>query len=325
MDMELLRSRARFTATVRAFFEDLGYLEVETPALAPALIPEPALEVFATQWIDPRTAGTRPLFLVPSPELWMKRLLARGSGSIFQICKSFRNFEALGRHHNPEFTMLEWYTVGADYMQSADVMESLLGRLAESMPGAAELAAPCVRLSMNQAFGSLAGVDLERLQDRDALLGAVRGLGADPAGDETWEQLFNRLLVSRVEPALPRGRPVLLTDWPSAVPTLARARGAVAERWELYIDGVEVANCFTEETDGDCLARLFEHEAARKSGCRVPHPVDRELLGFFDGRFPPCSGVALGMDRLFMLCCGLHHIDGVIPYSFFEFPLEDRA
>ncbi len=129
MDVELLRSRARFTRRSRRFFLERGYLEVETPLLAPALIPEPALEVFRTEWIDPRCLAARELFLVPSPELWMKRLLARGSGSLFQICKSFRNFEALGRYHNPEFTMLEWYTVDADYMDSADLTDELLAYL----------------------------------------------------------------------------------------------------------------------------------------------------------------------------------------------------
>ena len=127
---------------------------------------------------------------------------------------------------------------------------------------------------MNDAFRSLAGIDLEGLQERAALLAAAREHGETPSDDETWEQLFNRLLVSLVEPRLPRGRPLLLTDWPSGVPTLARTRGPIAERWELYIEGVEVANCFTEETDGARLRRLFEEESRRKERARVPHPVD---------------------------------------------------
>ena len=142
MDIELLRQRARFTQHVRRFFIDRGYLEVETPLLAPALIPEPALEVFRTEWIDPRSLSARDLFLIPSPELWMKRLLARGSGSLFQICKSFRNCEALGRYHNPEFTMLEWYTVDADYRDSADLTDELLGFLSGALGGPACAAPP---------------------------------------------------------------------------------------------------------------------------------------------------------------------------------------
>ena len=134
MDIELLRARSRFTQAVRAFFLERRYLEVDTPLLAPALIPEPALEVFRTEWIDPRSLSARELFLIPSPELWMKRLLARGSGNLFQICKAFRNFEALGRYHNPEFTMLEWYTVGAGYLDSADLTDELLGCLAGIQP-----------------------------------------------------------------------------------------------------------------------------------------------------------------------------------------------
>lgn len=325
MDIELLHSRSRFTQQVRRFFVERGYLEVETPLLAPALIPEPALEVFRTEWIDPRSLRSRDLFLIPSPELWMKRLLARGSGSIFQICKCFRNCEALGRYHNPEFTMLEWYTVDADYGDSADLTDELLGRLQAALGGPPAAAPPCLRLPMNQAFRDLAGIDLERLQGREELLEAARGCGETPADDETWEQLFNRLLVSRVEPRLPRGRPLLLTDWPSGVPTLARTRGPIAERWELYIEGVEVANCFTEETEGARLKALFEDEVRRKAACRVQHPPDTDLLEIFDGRFPPCSGVALGMDRLFMVYSALNQLDGVIPYSFSERSLEGNT
>jgi len=323
MDIELLRARSRFTQAVRAFFLERGYLEVDTPLLAPALIPEPALEVFRTEWIEPRSLSARELFLIPSPELWMKRLLARGSGNLFQICKAFRNFEALGRYHNPEFTMLEWYTVGAGYLDSADLTDELLGRLAGELGGPAALEPPCLRLSMNEAFRTYAGLDLERLEDRGTLLAAARSLGETPAEDEAWDELFHRILVSAVEPRLPRGRPVLLTDWPSAVPTLARSAGPIAERWELYVDGVEVANCFTEETDRARLERLFAQESRRKERCRVAHPVDTGLLELFDGRFPQCSGVALGMDRLFMLHSALNQIEGVIPYSFSDFSLEE--
>ncbi len=323
MDVELLRGRSRFTEAVRRFFLDRAYLEVETPLLAPRLIPEPALEVFRTEWIDPRSLSARELFLVPSPELWMKRLLARGSGSLFQICKCFRNFEAIGRYHNPEFTMLEWYSVGAGYMDSADLMDELLAHLLAALGGPRELAPPCLRLTMNEAFRSLAGLDLERLQEREALLAAARSLGETPSDAETWEQLFNRVLVSLVEPRLPRGRPLLLTDWPSGVPTLARSRGPWAERWELYAGGVEVANCFTEETDRARLEGLFAAESVRKGRCRVAHPPDTGLLEVFDGRFPECSGVALGMDRLFMLLSGLNHVEGAMLYSFSEFSLEE--
>jgi lysyl-tRNA synthetase class 2 len=219
--------------------------------------------------------------------------------------------------------MLEWYTAGADYRDSADLTDELLAFLHRSLGGPQGAAPPCLRLSMNEAFLTLAGIDLEALQDRRALLAAAREHGETPDDGETWEQLFNRLLVSLVEPRLPHGRPLLLTDWPSRVPTLARARGPVAERWELYVGGVEIANCFTEETDGARLRELFEEESRRKAGCRVPHAVDQGLLELFDGRFPPCSGVALGMDRLFMVYSGLNQIEGVIPYSFSELSLEE--
>ena len=181
MRIELLRRRAQFIQAIRRFFVDRGYLEVETPILAPFLIPEPSLEIFETTYLD-AGGGARVLYLIPSPELWMKRLLAAGSGSIFQITKCFRNGESLERYHNPEFTMLEWYTVDHDYTDSMGVMEDLVRRLGEEMTVDSGLLPPFRRMAMNEAFETTTGLKLDHLMSLDAILEAARSLGIRPGG-----------------------------------------------------------------------------------------------------------------------------------------------
>ena len=317
--MELLRVRARFIRAVRDFFLDRDYLEVDTPALAPALIPEPALEVFRTEWLDP-AGPPRSLYLIPSPELWMKRLLAQGSGNLFQICRAFRNGESLGRVHNPEFTILEWYTVDADYRDSVGIMESMLQWVCDrlAVPQGSELRPPFPRMSVHQAVKDLAGIDLAEATSATALAEAATGRGLVPQENEGWDEVFHRILVSLVEPGLPPA--VVLMDYPAQVPTTGRSRGATTERWELYLGGIEMANCYTEERDPRRVARFLADEGIRKRNCRVHHPVDEGYASLFaGGRFPLCSGVALGMDRLFMVLSGLKSIESVLPYTFSGF------
>jgi lysyl-tRNA synthetase class 2 len=314
--LRTLRARARTMAVIRGFFTGRGYLEVDTPLLAPALIPESTLEVFATTQLpapgEP-AVGPRRLFLIPSPELWMKRVLAAGSGSIFQICRSFRNCEPSGPLHSPEFAMLEWYTVGATYMDSMDTVEDLLAALVAAFggqTGSAELLPPFVRLSMNEAFARHLGTSLEDLLSPQQMRDALRARGLSAAPDDSWADGFHKLFLACVEPALPRGRPVILYDYPAAIPTLARRKGDSpwAERWELYARGVEVANCYSEETDPVQLRSIFAEQALNKRGARVPHPPDDGLLKILEKGFPACSGTALGLDRLLMLLLGAESI-----------------
>jgi lysyl-tRNA synthetase class 2 len=315
-----LLTHARFIQSLRGFFADHGYAEVDTPSLSPFLIPEPAIEVFRTEYLPSRGAAV-PLWLIPSPELWMKRLLAQGSGSIFQISHSFRNGDFSSPVHNPEFRLLEWYTAGSGYLDSIAVAEELFSRLlTENTPGRPreQLAPPFVRISMEEAFRRFAGIDLASCQDAQSMKEAGTRQRVAMPDDPTWEEAFHIVFLTLVEPGLPRSRPLVLTDYPALVPTTARRKPGTpwSERWELYVDGVEIVNCYTEETDPAALRVLILEESERKKGCRVPHRIDHGLAEVFPPGFPPCSGAALGVDRLEMVFRGERSLKGVILFPF---------
>ena len=322
-----LERSERFVSEIREFFSRRGHVEVETPCLSPFLIPEPAIAVFATAF-HPAAGGAVPLYLAPSPELWMKRLLAAGAGSIFQLARAFRDGDFGGPLHNPEFRLLEWYTVGASYLDQVATSEALLDRLLDTVPPdgpSARLRPPFRCMTMAEAFQDFARLDLARMEDAATLIEAGRTLGVDARDDWTWEQAFHGAFLAAVEPRLPRDRPLVLSDWPAAVPTTARRRPGTpwAERWELYLDGVEVANCYTEETDPAAVERFLADEAARMRAiarertARVVPRVDEGYGRLFSESFPACSGVALGVDRLEMVFRGGRSLEGVI-----NFPLS---
>jgi lysyl-tRNA synthetase class 2 len=326
MDSELRRKlirHARFERGVHDFFEKRGYVEVSTPILAPYLIPEPSLEVFRTEYL-PGRGPSSPLWLVPSPELWMKRLLARGSGDIYQVSRSFRNGDFGGPYHNPEFRLLEWYSMDADYLDSIATTEALFDHLLavgseEDRPAVHEkMTPPFQRLTMDEAFRRYARIELARCMEAKSMIDAGRGKGLSIADDSTWEEAFHIAFLTLVEPFLPREKPLVLLDYPALVPTTARAKSGTpwSERWELFIDGVEIANCYTEETDPDALARLIAAEACRKKGARVGHESDAGLARLFPPDFPRCSGTALGVDRLEMVFSGEKSLEGVILFPF---------
>ena len=316
-----LLGHARFAAALRSFFAERGYAEVETPTLSPFLIPEPAIEVFRTDFIN-RGGAEVPVWLIPSPELWMKRLLAQGSGSIFQVSRCFRNGDFGGAFHNPEFRLLEWYTMGAGYRESIGITEELFAFLLAAdglgTTPRAELAPPFLRLTMEEAFRSVAGIELSDCLEVGAMrdAGISKGLAMPP--ELTWEEAFHIVFLTLVEPALPREHPVILMDYPWQIPTTARRlRGTPwSERWELYIDGVEIANCYTEETDPDALRELLREEEQRKKTCRVQHRIDHGIAGIFGPGFPRCSGAAMGVDRLEMAFRGEKSLEGVILFPF---------
>ncbi|HUX22461.1 MAG TPA: amino acid--tRNA ligase-related protein, partial [Spirochaetia bacterium] len=300
-----MRARAKTLAAIRSFFSERGYLEVDTPQLAPALIPESMIATFSTTFSSPYH-DARELFLVPSPEIWMKRLLAAGSGDLFQISHCFRNAEQVGRIHNPEFTMLEWYTLGADYFDSADRIDELLASLSEE--ASRGLLPPCRRMSMAAAFDEIAGIDLTACMEIDLLKEAVARAGLTMPEPAQWEELFNALFLQLVEPELPQDRPLILFNYPSNIATLAKQIPGTpwSERWELYIDGIEIANCFTEETDPIRVAEYYRHEEGRL-GAAALH-ADGSFPAIFAEGFPACSGTALGVDRLLMALLGIQDI-----------------
>jgi elongation factor P--(R)-beta-lysine ligase len=317
---ERVLRHSRFAGCVRTFFQERGYAEVETPILSPFLVPEPSLEVFETEYL-PARGGPSPLWLAPSPELWMKRLLAGGSGSIFQISRCFRNSDYGGPHHNPEFRLLEWYTQGADYLLNIEVTEELFSRLlSERCAGrpVEELSPPFDRLTMQEAFERFAGIDLSRCRDAGTMADEAARAGVTLEGSPTWEQSFHIAFLTLVEPRLPRKKPLVLLDYPALVPTTARRKPGTpwSERWELFIDGVEIANVYTEETDAAALQAFVAAESARRGSCRTHHAADPAFAGLFPPGFPPCTGAALGMDRLEMVFSGQKSLEGVILFPF---------
>jgi len=295
---------------------------VETPLMSPYLIPEPAIEVFKTAYVNPYGAGWDG-YLIPSPELWMKRLLAHGAGDIFQITKCFRNCESSGKQHNPEFTMLEWYTVESDYYTSMDVMEALITYICKhpalaALPG---FELPIKRRSMHQVFKDILSIDLDTLMDIPAIKAQALRLGLTATDNTTWEELFNKIFITFIEPELTSLGTVILFDYPAQIVTLAKTTDDphYAERWEMYSHGMEIANCFTEEIDPQKLAtRLFEESSRKAKECHILHPTDWDLVNYFAEQYPPCSGVAVGIDRLFMSLCGISSIDQVLAFPFSE-------
>ncbi len=312
--------RAKLKNTIRCFFTDAGFLEVDTPILTPHLIPEAHIDNFVTHYQD-ANGRSLPLYLEPSPEVWMKQLIAQGWGNIFQITPSFRNRESISPVHNPEFTMLEWYQMDADYMDSIETCEQLFqsfeAALQQALPPA--LAPPFRRMSMAEAFHSLGGMDLPQEDPEEHLKELCHVKKHYFGPEETAESLFNRLFLSYVEPELPADRPLILTDYPSWIPTLAKAQGQKAERWEMYAQGIELANCYTEEDDYQRVRQFWQSEGkavAQTKAEPAATATDAQYPEIFKAPFPPCSGVALGLDRLLMLLCQEKDLEGVIFFPF---------
>ncbi|HKR90049.1 MAG TPA: EF-P lysine aminoacylase EpmA [Phenylobacterium sp.] len=322
-----LSVRGAITRAVRGWFEGRGFTEVETAALQVSPGNEAHLHAFASEAIGP-AGERRPLYLRTSPEFAAKKLLAAGEGKIFEIARVWRNRER-GPLHHPEFTLVEWYRANEPYEQLMDDCAALL-RLAAETAGAERFefrgrrvdpfAAP-ERVTLAEAFAAYAGIDLLATlddggeTDRAALAAAAGNAGVRVADDDTWADIFSRVLVERIEPMLGEGRASILCEYPTAEAALARPKAAdprVAERFELYACGVELANCFGELTDAAEQRRRFQAEMAEKQ--RVygeRYPIDEDFLAAL-GEMPPASGAALGFDRLVMLAAGAQHIEQVL-------------
>jgi lysyl-tRNA synthetase class 2 len=311
-----LAARGRITRAARAWFEGQGMVEVETAALQVSPGNEAHLHAFATQALT--TAGeARPMYLHTSPEFACKKLLASGEPALFTLAKVWRNRER-GPLHHPEFTMLEWYRSGAAYEVLMDDCAALL-RLAAEAAGATALTwrgssadpfAEPERLTVAEAFARHADVDL--FGDLPA---QARATGVRVAADDTWADVFSRIIVEKVEPNLGHGRPTILCEYPVSEAALARPKPSdprVAERFELYACGVELANCFGELTDPAEQRRRFEIEMAEKQRLYgETYPIDEDFLAAL-ALMPPASGGALGFDRLVMLATGAGRIEQVL-------------
>ena len=322
LDLEMLHRRAAIIRQVRSFFDNRNYLELDTPLLSPDLIPESCLEVFETKRLYPQGSKkeSRPLWLIPSPEIWMKKIIAQHRTNVYQICKCFRNGESTGHLHSCEFTMLEYYTMNADYMDSLTLTEELFAFLAQEVQPS--LRPPFERLTVAQAFERWAGFDLfAAAGEKGALEAHARRLGLDPPPGMETAALYDLIFIHAVEPHLTTGKPVALLDYPAFVPCLARRSHngktrfcETVERWELYYNGIELANCFSEERDPQKVKDFFKaEEEEKKRTSLIQHNVDHNYCKVFED-FPRCSGVAMGLDRLIMALTGRSTIDGVLPF-----------
>lgn len=300
--LDTLRARAAIVDRIRAFFRDRDVWEVDTPLLSRAGIPDPAVPS-----IPAETASGR-RWLHTSPEFPMKRLLAAGSGDIWQLCPVFRDGEQ-GRWHNPEFRLLEWYRLGFDDRRLAGEVVELVTMVCREAGGPlASLSDEPEWISYRDAFRQQAGVD--PLQDSDERIAeaAIEAVGAGAPTDWTRNDWLDLLGSTRVFPALGRGRVTVLTDFPPDQAALARLRPTdppVAARFELFLDGVELANGFHELTDPAEQRRRFEAENRdREAAGQRAIPLDEGLLSALKAGMPDCAGVALGLDRLIALALG---------------------
>ena len=307
------RARARRLAAIRDFFAARGVLEVETPQLSAAAATDPALASLATRWPGP---GGAVRYLHTSPEYPMKRLLAAGCGDIWQLARVFRDGER-GRLHHPEFTLLEWYRVGWDHHRLMEEVAALVTGLLDGHG-----LRPTETLTYREAFLAHAAIDPF---DADpgawraaAMRHAIDAQGLDLADLDGWRDL---VLTHVVEPQLGRGGLTFLHDYPASQAALARIRNGdppLAERFELYWQGIELANGFHELVDADEQRRRFEDDLTRRRALGLAEvPADTRFLDALEAGLPGCAGVALGVDRLLMLDLGLASIDEVL-----AFPIE---
>ena len=322
-----LTQRSRITRAVRAWFEAQDFTEIEAAALQVSPGAEAHLHAFSTEAIG-HDGARRALHLHTSPEFDCKKLLAAGETRIFSLGKVWRNRER-GPLHHPEFTMLEWYRAGAPYEALMADCAALLALAAETAGtrrfefrgmGVDPFAEP-ERLTLAEAFDRCAGIDLlatvgaDGSTDAAGLTAAARAAGIRTAGDDTWADVFSRVLVEKIEPTLGQGRATILCEYPVSEAALARPKAGdprVAERFELYACGVELANAFGELTDPAEQRRRFEAEMAEKA--RVygeTYPIDEDFLAAL-ALMPQASGSALGFDRLVMLAAGAARIDQVL-------------
>jgi len=307
---ERLVQRAALLATVRQFFEARSVLEVETPILVNAAVTDANLRPVEL------ALGDRRLFLQTSPEYAMKRLLAAGVGDVYQLCKVVRGDER-SRLHNPEFTMLEWYRLGFDMSQLVREVAALLDALATRAGGAPR---PLRSMTYRQAFESTLQIDpLEAPTEMLAQIAAVHGLTGDRLTELGRDELLDFLMGAVIGPTLGRGEWLALTHYPASQAALAQLDPddpRVALRFEIYAEGIELANGFQELADAnEQRTRFMADNAARRAQGLPQMPIDESFLAALEAGLPACSGVALGFDRAVMVAVGAKRIDEVVSFT----------
>lgn len=339
--------REKVITAIREFFLARSFHEVEVPLLAPALPAESYLEVFETTLLDRRRQSSR-AFLTASPEMFLKKLLVAGIGNCFTITKSFRNTEGQSNLHNPEFTMLEWYRVEADYKDVMKDIENLICYIHQQLYSSREersdesrsyskgssrlrsnnkyiltyqdqtidLTPPWERLSMVEAFRRYAKIQLEEALTIEFIQQVASQKGYSFTPETTWEELFHQIYLNEVEPHLGQGRPTIIYDFPSQMAALAKKKAddpRFAERFEVYIAGLELGDCYSELTDWKEQEERFKKEIGeRRRLGKIDHPYDQDFIEALKVGLPKCAGLALGVDRTVMLFADVPRIQDTL-------------
>ncbi|KKS46342.1 EF-P lysine aminoacylase GenX [Candidatus Gottesmanbacteria bacterium RIFCSPLOWO2_02_FULL_42_29] len=340
--------RSEITWQIRNYFRNLGFREAETPTLRPSLIPESYLEVFKTQLLDRNRKGKK-MYLAASPEASLKKLLSAGFGNCFEISRVFRNSETGSDSHQPEFTMLEWYRVNSDYIGIMDDCFKLFNHIYISLKKKSliksglpdgtiqysgkliNLKKPWLKISMSEALKKYAQIDFDNITDKDGWdlnsrfpavkISAVSAKkGYQVSEYDSWEEIFNQIYLNEIEPHFKGETPVIIYDFPRPMAALAKLKEddpRLAERFELYIAGLELADCYSELTDWrEQQARFEEETKLRKKLTKTPVKWDREFIMALKSGLPLSSGVALGIDRTAMLFCDTKNIRDVLLFPF---------
>lgn len=318
---EIASKRAEFTQKIRNFFNESDFLEVETPILTPIPGMEPHLTPFETLLKTPH--GQMSLYFNHSPELQMKKLLSteHGFSKIFNLTKVFRNGEIGGPLHNPEFTMLEWYRLNADYTNIMTDCESLIKYLVKSptlnyQNHTIDLSTPWERITTQELFQKYCDIDLLENRDFETLKNTAIQKGYDVNGCLDWDDIFFKIFLNHIEKNLGFKKPTFVYDYPITQAALAKKSNKepfFAERFELYIAGIELANAFSELTDADeQRQRLNEEQALRRKLGKTVFDIDEEFLAALESITEPAAGIALGLDRLFMILMNKKSIEEVI-------------
>lgn len=333
---ENLKKRMMVVDKIRKFFSNEGFLEVETPQMVRLPGMEPYLDVFKTGftgWNRAEGGVAEPvaedMYLITSPEYAMKKLLVAGFEKIFQICRSFRNKENLSELHNPEFTILEWYRAYSSYEEIMDDTERLVLWLAQEVSASADLTfnghnvnlfAPWPRVKVKDLFKDLAGIPYEEFEDPGKFREAVLRKGYKVGKDAPYEDLFFVVFLNEIEPRLGLEKPVIVYEYPVQMAALSRKcedDPRYAERFEVYVAGVEICNAFSELNDYVEQGRRLEEERKERAKLgKADYPVDQSFVSALQFGMPPSGGIALGVDRLAMLLTGTGDINDIIFFPF---------
>lgn len=295
--------REKVLQAIRTFFFRQKFHEIEAPLLIGHPPAESYLDIFETTLLD-RNRNPTKAYLSTSPEVPLKKLMVAGLGNCFSLTKSFRNMETQSNLHNPEFTILEWYRVGADYFDIMNDCQDLLHFINTQLgkPLAIDFSKPWERLTVADSFKKWANIDFDEFFDHASAIAKKKGYTIENA---TWEELYNQIFLNEIEPHLGRGKPTILYEFPSVMGALARKKKSdprFAERFEFYIEGLELGDCYSELTDWKEQQERFENELKEiKRLGKTVYDYDHDFINALKVGLPDCSGIAVGVDRLVML------------------------